>query len=419
MLTQLGLFFGAFLDALIGPNLFVPGEPFLIAAGYQLHQGVVYGVIAVLLGGWLGDQASYAIGRRHGRWLQTKLVRWQPKTRRSVAKCKLLMKNRGRMVLVFARLLGPVAWVVPFIAGVEQIPWRRFSLYSFLGLVLGVGQFVVWGYLLSYGIDNVPWLTAAQQFFIEHQYLLLALLVSLGFTYIGIKRKWSRLWVKSALVLLISILAINYSHFFWFSDDIANVSPEQNSVTKTTLIDFEARPGRSGYFKSQAVNVVYIGNNPNALMQQLGWIENRTFSRHDIEMLDYLALLRKNTPPVSDLYWQGQPQNMAYQLPGTLDKRSHIRWWYSGVDPATKQPKWVGAISYDDGFKLTAYAGIVTILHRIDPNVDEMRDALANQIKSLDSEWQPSMLALTEPSTLSSERDYYTDGRVLVVRHTS
>ena len=44
------LFFGALMDALIGPNLFVPGEPFLLAAGYQLHQGIVTGVLAVLLG---------------------------------------------------------------------------------------------------------------------------------------------------------------------------------------------------------------------------------------------------------------------------------------------------------------------------------------------------------------------------------
>ncbi len=52
MLEAISLFFGAFLDATIGPNLFVPGEPFLLAAGYQLHQGVIWGVVAVLLGGF-------------------------------------------------------------------------------------------------------------------------------------------------------------------------------------------------------------------------------------------------------------------------------------------------------------------------------------------------------------------------------
>ncbi len=60
------LFVGALLDALIGPNLIVPGEPFLLAAGYQLHAGHISGVIAVFLGGLIGDQSSYWIGYRYG-----------------------------------------------------------------------------------------------------------------------------------------------------------------------------------------------------------------------------------------------------------------------------------------------------------------------------------------------------------------
>ena len=71
MFEGASLFIGALLDALIGPNLFVPGEPFLIAAGYQLHQGIITGVFAVLLGGFLGDQASYFIGRKVGCLLYT------------------------------------------------------------------------------------------------------------------------------------------------------------------------------------------------------------------------------------------------------------------------------------------------------------------------------------------------------------
>ncbi|MEF1187619.1 DedA family protein, partial [Vibrio sinaloensis] len=104
------LFFGALMDALIGPNLFVPGEPFLLAAGYQLHQGVISGVFAVLLGGLIGDQASYFIGRRLGKPAQRKLLNWQPKTRRPIARCRHLMATKGNAILVFARLLGPVAW---------------------------------------------------------------------------------------------------------------------------------------------------------------------------------------------------------------------------------------------------------------------------------------------------------------------
>lgn len=100
MLEAISLFFGAFLDATIGPNLFVPGEPFLLAAGYQLHQGIIWGVIAVLVGGWLGDQLSYFIGKRSGSKAQRKLIRWQAKTKRPIARCRLLMKKRGNAILI-------------------------------------------------------------------------------------------------------------------------------------------------------------------------------------------------------------------------------------------------------------------------------------------------------------------------------
>lgn len=106
MLNELGLFFGSLLDSLIGPNLFVPGEPFLLAAGYQLYQGAIWGVAAVLLGGWIGDQSSYWIGRRSGKRLLSIVTSKRPKTRRSFARARLLMQKHGIKVMLFSRLLG-------------------------------------------------------------------------------------------------------------------------------------------------------------------------------------------------------------------------------------------------------------------------------------------------------------------------
>lgn len=157
MFSAVGLFFGAFLDALIGSNLFVPGEPFLLAAGYQWYQGTPLAVIWVLLGGFFGDQLSYWIGRISGRRVQSKLIRWQPGVRRPIARCRKLMRDKGHAVLMVARLLGPVAWVVPFIAGTQQMRWRRFSLFATVGLILGVGQFVLWGYALAAGLPLLPY----------------------------------------------------------------------------------------------------------------------------------------------------------------------------------------------------------------------------------------------------------------------
>lgn len=421
MFEGFSLFFGALLDALIGPNLFVPGEPFLLAAGYQLQQGIITGVIAVLLGGFIGDQVSYLIGRRLGNPAQRKLIRWQSKTRRPIARCRHLMAKKGNYVLAFARLLGPIAWVVPFIAGSQKISWARFSLYSTIGLLLGVGQFVAWGYLLGYGIDNFPILNEAKVFLVEHKAILIAVGASVGFYLIGRKLRWRLMFTKFTAFFLISILYANYAHFFFYSDDFANkvsVSEQKagNEFVTISELPLKAYPGKSAVFDAQVINVAYVGEDPRTLMAELGWIENKTFSRNDLEISDYVELLKLNTPPVSDLFWNGVPQELAFQLPGNLLKRSHIRWWQAGVDSNTNQKLWVGALSYDDGLQITPYSGIVTILHSIDPNVDLERDKLAEQVISTTADVSIDMAAYHPPTILDGEHDYYTDGRVLVIK---
>ncbi|MDC5853090.1 LssY C-terminal domain-containing protein [Vibrio europaeus] len=421
MFEGFSLFVGALLDALIGPNLFVPGEPFLLAAGYQLQQGIITGVIAVLLGGFIGDQVSYLIGQRLGNPAQKKLIRWQPKTRRPIARCRHLMAKKGNYVLAFARLLGPIAWVVPFIAGSQKISWARFSLYSTIGLFLGVGQFVAWGYLLGYGIDNFPILNEAKVFLVEHKAILIAIGASVGFYLIGRKLRWRLMFTKFTAFLLASVLYANYAHFFFYSDDFATkegVSEQKtgNELVTISELSLKAYPGKSAVFDAQVINVAYVGEDPRTLMAELGWIENKTFSRNDLEISDYVELLKLNTPPVSDLFWNGMPQELAFQLPGNLLKRSHIRWWQAGVDSNTSQNLWVGALSYDDGLQITPYSGIVTILHSIDPNVDLERDKLAEQVISTTADVSIDMAAYHPPTILDGEHDYYTDGRVLVIK---
>lgn len=452
-LESVGLFFGALLDALIGPNLFVPGEPFLVAAGYQLYSGIWIGVVAVLCGALIGDQMSYWIGRKVGNSAQRKLMRFQPKIRRPIARCRILMQKRGNYVLAFSRLLGPVSWVVPFMAGTQNIEWRRFSLFDTFGVMLGVGQFVFWGYLLGAGIEQFPFVEASKTFVLEHRYLLVLFACTAVVVFIAFKKKWRFPVTKSIGFLLIGMLTVNYSHFFWLSDDavvtlektqtiefISQHDENANTsitslkslfpVTSTThsedLIstplspsDLKVYPGKSPFFDAQALNLVLIGESPRTLMALLGWVENKTFSRDEIEWKDYLQLLNDKTPPVSDLFWNDEPQQMAFQLPGTLMKRSHVRWWKAGADPVNLQPYWVGAISYDDGLTVTPYSGIVTILHSISPDVDQERDKLAKQVVQANINWRAGLQSLGNATVLDDQHDYYSDGKVLVIEENT
>jgi len=418
MFSTTTLFMGALLDALIGPNLLIPGEPFMLAAGYQLYEGLYSALFAVLLGGFIGDQLSFLIGRRMGAPVQKKLFKHFPKIRRPFARCRLLMRNKGNYVLVFARLLGPVAWVVPFMAGTHKITWSRFTLFASIGLLLGVGQFITWGYLAAMGLNELPLLSNLHIFIVEHQYTLIALCLVSITLYIGYTRKWRYMWVKSVFLIAGALLYTNYSHFFWLSDDFQQQVTKQSTLTARPVVasEYKAYPGKSAYFNAQAVNLTYQGASPRKLMLELGWIENKTFSRNDIEWNDYLQLLQSHTPPVSDLFWRGMPQDMAFQLPGDLMKRNHIRWWYVGLDSETNKKRWVGAVSYDNGLKITPYAGILTILHKIEPNVDQQRDSIALAIAERVSGWTIRYRQVVTKIELDDQHDYYSDGRILAIR---
>ncbi|MFM2628206.1 LssY C-terminal domain-containing protein [Vibrio chagasii] len=420
MFDGLGLFLGALGDALIGPNLFVPGEPFFIAAGFQLYSGAWMALVFVMLGGFVGDQLSYFIGLKWGRTAQKKLMQFRPKTRRVIARCRYLIAKKGTFIIVAARLLGPIAWVVPVIAGSHRVKWHSFTLLSSIGLLLGGGQFIAWGMLLAHGVEQFPLLGAVKVFLSEHQSLLIGLVAVTIFVVVGNKFKWRKLILKTSAFLVAWLCYANYAHFFWKADDFQNqqTSAPMNSVD-LQHVTYKAFPGLSPIYDAQAINVVYVGESPRELMNQLGWIENQTFSRNDIEWSNYLTLLKDKTPPVSDLYWRNQPQDMAFQLPGNLMKRSHIRWWNAGLDRNSNQTKWLGAISYDDGLKVTPYSGIVTILHKIDPNVDEERDRLAQQIKSTYPSIELVNLPLANAEVMNDQHDYYTDGKILVIGSTT
>ncbi|GAL17741.1 Mll0121 protein [Vibrio maritimus] len=189
----------------------------------------------------------------------------------------------------------------------------------------------------------------------------------------------------------------------------------QNVEVNLAELDYKVYAGQSTLYAAQALNVVYLGESPVKLMDELGWIQNKTFSRSDIELADYVSLLQQRTPPVSDLLWNGQPQHFAFQLPGTLTHRSHIRWWYAGIDAQTKQTVWVGALSYDDGLKLTPYGGIVTVLHSISPDVDVEREQLKTDVFRLNDRWNAENIQLASVTKNNSQHDYFTDGHVLVV----
>jgi hypothetical protein len=119
--------------------------------------------------------------------------------------------------------------------------------------------------------------------------------------------------------------------------------------------------------------------------------------------------------PVSDLYVFGRAQDLALQKArDNIHQRNHLRLWLSPMRYHGKAV-WVGQISRDIGSRLTIHSPTLTT-HKIDPDVDEARRALAE-----DMAYSQNLIKLgfvkgvgpaaqSAPSRNLTTDPYYTDG---------
>ncbi|MET0067686.1 MAG: DedA family protein [Candidatus Thiodiazotropha sp.] len=150
------LFLGAFFETLIPFSLAILGEVFFISGALLAGMGAlnVWGVFGVmLLGGVLGDHASYWLGRRYGRGLFDQLARWPLPGRmfkpEGYRRGRAFFRRRGALAVFAARFSGPLSWVMPALAGVFRLDYRTFARFNALGVALGIGQFILVGYFFG------------------------------------------------------------------------------------------------------------------------------------------------------------------------------------------------------------------------------------------------------------------------------
>lgn len=126
--------------------------------------------------------------------------------------------------------------------------------------------------------------------------------------------------------------------------------------------------------------------------------------------------------PVSNLYVFGRPQDVAFQKArDNIHERNHLRLWmsralYEGL------PVWIGQISRDIGVRFTKKT-ITT--HKIDPNVDETREflledlAYAQALKKAGYLKGVGAVSSEQPRGNLTGDPWFTDGYRLVLWVTS
>ncbi|UUV17283.1 DedA family protein [Fusobacteria bacterium ZRK30] len=152
-IAYLILFMGSMIETIIGLSFLFFGEIFFLAGSILASTGrldIGKVIVVLYLGGIIGDNISYFIGRKYGMKLYETFSQYR------FFKKFINKKNYDRGVTYFmktgpvsvflARFMGPVSWITPFISGVYAMDYKKFFIYNFFGVILGIGQFIVAGY---------------------------------------------------------------------------------------------------------------------------------------------------------------------------------------------------------------------------------------------------------------------------------
>jgi membrane-associated protein len=133
---------------------FLPGDSLLFVAGALAATGgmdVHLLALLLVLAAILGNTTNYSIGY----WLGPKVFHWEQSrwfNRRALDRAHAFYERHGGMTIVITRFAPIIRTFAPFVAGIAQMTYIRFTAYNVLGAVLWVGSLVYAGYWFG----NVP-----------------------------------------------------------------------------------------------------------------------------------------------------------------------------------------------------------------------------------------------------------------------
>ena len=156
----------------------LPGDTLLIIAGLLTHTSNVFGLniwwvsLLIALAAFIGGEVGYYIGHKAGPAIferkESGLF-----SRKNVERTNAFFERFGGLTVILARFVPIVRTFTPITAGVGHMPWRRYTLYNFIGaMIWGFG--LTWiGYLIAY----IPWVRD-----LVTEYIDIILLIAVGGT---------------------------------------------------------------------------------------------------------------------------------------------------------------------------------------------------------------------------------------------
>ncbi len=183
-------------SAMIG--LVVPGEAALLIGGFLVSQDraeLPLMMVVGAVGAVVGDSVGYEIGRHLGPSLRASRVgRWVGDERWTRAE-EYLARHGGRAVF-FGRFVGVLRAMVPTLAGLSRMPYRKFLPWNALGGIVWAPGFVLLGYVAGGSYHRVAdWAGRASAVLLA--LVILVVVVVMGARAVARRESAVRRWARA------------------------------------------------------------------------------------------------------------------------------------------------------------------------------------------------------------------------------
>jgi membrane protein DedA with SNARE-associated domain len=131
----------------------VPGETVLLLASFlayterDLHLGWI--ILVGTLAATVGDNLGYAIGNYGGRPLLQRYRNIFRISDAALGRSERLFERYGSLAILFARFVFGMRVIAGPMAGVLRMPWKRFTVFNFMGAALWVSAISLAGYFFG------------------------------------------------------------------------------------------------------------------------------------------------------------------------------------------------------------------------------------------------------------------------------
>jgi membrane-associated protein len=153
----IGLFAIIFSETGLFVGFFLPGDSLLVTAGLFAARGElnIFLLIPLLIVAAIsGNTTGYTIGRKAGEMLfnkpQSRLFR-----RDHLMKTKAFYEKYGGITIVMAQFMPFARTFAPPVAGVAEMPYRRFALFNITGAIFWIVSMTCIGYFLGRSIPGI------------------------------------------------------------------------------------------------------------------------------------------------------------------------------------------------------------------------------------------------------------------------